>query len=658
MKYITKHFIFIFLFCFFLNGSFVSFAQSVPQGFNYQTTIRNNIGVILPNQSVRLEFSFYSGAGGTLLQWQETQLVTTDIYGQVKMTIGIGASTGAGAISAFNQINWTGGVYYLKVSMDASGGNNFTDIGTAQLFSVPYAFYAHSANSLNNMSLAEMQDVDTTGLLTNKVLKYNGTYWVPGNDNHHDTVSFSYNAGNSHLTDTAYYVYSNIVPDTVYFSYNSGNTVYATSSGFSTNSLNANYADTAIYALNVTSAIWSLTGNSIGVAANFLGTNDVNDLVFKTNNTERWRVKNTGNVSVGNNVNNGRFAFSGNDGILATGTLGLTTSPSVYGSGTRMMWYPAKAAFRAGGISGNLWDTANVGKYSFAAGYNNKAGNYSFAAGFGCSAGDFDMAIGRKNQVTPTGAFASGGNITAVALGDSCTAGAQRSVSIGRGNVTSASTAVALGTNCKSLGIVSLTIGNNNTANGHYSTAIGNHAVTASNAYGSFMFADNSTSAVAINSTPKSFHVRADSGVVFYTDPLSTMGVRVFGGGGSWSNVSDRTKKENFKVEDCEAILKTIIKLKITSWNYKSQNDNIRHIGPMAQDLYGAYHFGESRQSITTTDMDGIILSGIKALNTRLNHLQDFKNVDELKSEIQEEEKGLDELNKRLDLIENSEIKK
>ena len=49
------------------------------------------------------------------------------------------------------------------------------------------------------------------------------------------------------------------------------------------------------------------------------------------------------------------------------------TGIPIEGAGTRLIWYPRKAAFRAGGISGTQWDAANIGSYSFAAGQDVRA---------------------------------------------------------------------------------------------------------------------------------------------------------------------------------------------------------------------------------------------------------------------------------------------
>src|SRR5690606_29971951 len=63
---------------------------------------------------------------------------------------------------------------------------------------------------------------------------------------------------------------------------------------------------------------WTTTGNAgTNATTNFLGTTDNIDLVFRTNNTERMRVDNTGNVGIGTNNPGDRLHVVGD--ILLTG---------------------------------------------------------------------------------------------------------------------------------------------------------------------------------------------------------------------------------------------------------------------------------------------------------------------------------------------------
>lgn len=86
-------------------------------------------------------------------------------------------------------------------------------------------------------------------------------------------------------------------------------------------------ADTARW--NNSANDWKLTGNAgTNPGANFIGTVDTQDFVVRTNNVERMRVKNNGNVGIGTNVidpvsslqirtqNGGKFKFYGESNNL------------------------------------------------------------------------------------------------------------------------------------------------------------------------------------------------------------------------------------------------------------------------------------------------------------------------------------------------------
>ncbi len=66
---------------------------------------------------------------------------------------------------------------------------------------------------------------------------------------------------------------------------------------------------------------WNLTGNTgTNSAANFVGTTDATDLVFRTNNTEKTRITSAGNMGVGTPVPTSRISaarFGGIDDILS-----------------------------------------------------------------------------------------------------------------------------------------------------------------------------------------------------------------------------------------------------------------------------------------------------------------------------------------------------
>ncbi|RKY29583.1 MAG: hypothetical protein DRP74_08595, partial [Candidatus Omnitrophota bacterium] len=116
-----------------------------------------------------------------------------------------------------------------------------------------------------------------------------------------------------------------------------------------------------------------------------------------------------GNVGVGTTGPSAKLTIS--DGaILASGSTGGTPAS---GAGTRMMWVPAKAAFRAGYVNGTQWDDANIGGFSTAMGFDTTAsGLSSTAMGWSTTAsGMYSTAMGR-------GIEASGNYSIAIALND------------------------------------------------------------------------------------------------------------------------------------------------------------------------------------------------------------------------------------------------
>jgi len=200
---------------------------------------------------------------------------------------------------------------------------------------------------------------------------------------------------------------------------------------------------------------------------------------------------NTGNVGIGISTPNSLLNVRGG-AVLFDSTIGTTP---VSGAGTRLMWIPAKGAFRAGAITGNQWDDVNIGFYSTAVGYKTTAkgdastaighlttatGLNSIAMGFSTTASGWDAtAIGNFTTASGNDAFAMGSITTAsgtasIAMGNQCIASNTNSVAIGILNTSSGYGAIALGAGSIASGYGSTTMGNSTTASGSYSTTMGN----------------------------------------------------------------------------------------------------------------------------------------------------------------------------------------
>ena len=127
----------ILLFC------IISNAQ-VPESFNYQAIPRDG-GAIYPEVTMYVRTSIHcSGSPTGSSVYTETFNPTTTSLGLLNLQIGQGTPVSGD----FASIDWGTGTYYLKVEIDPTGvGTVYTDMGTTQLLSVPYALRAKTAES-------------------------------------------------------------------------------------------------------------------------------------------------------------------------------------------------------------------------------------------------------------------------------------------------------------------------------------------------------------------------------------------------------------------------------------------------------------------------------------------------------------------------------
>lgn len=112
----------------------------VPQRISYQAVVRGSNGDILANTTVGLRIGILQGSptGTAIYQEVYSPNPQTNAYGILTIQIG----SGNPQIGNFSSINWATGTYYVRVEVDPSGGTNYTDMGSAQLLTVPYAFYS------------------------------------------------------------------------------------------------------------------------------------------------------------------------------------------------------------------------------------------------------------------------------------------------------------------------------------------------------------------------------------------------------------------------------------------------------------------------------------------------------------------------------------
>ncbi|MDX2190319.1 MAG: hypothetical protein SFY32_10675 [Bacteroidota bacterium] len=151
----------------------VAIAQQVPGGFNYQSIVRDAIGLPVVNSNVNLRISIIQGnvAGPTV--YQETQNAITNQFGLVNLVIGKGTSTNVTSITGITSINWSSADYFIQVEVNVAG--SWVSLGITQFQSVPYSLLSGNTLRLQGYPVSP----NTPSL--NQLLLFDGTQWYPGN---------------------------------------------------------------------------------------------------------------------------------------------------------------------------------------------------------------------------------------------------------------------------------------------------------------------------------------------------------------------------------------------------------------------------------------------------------------------------------------------
>jgi hypothetical protein len=324
--------------CFYL----AHFAQS-PNLMNYQAVVRNNAGNPVVNGTlVKLRVSIHDLTATGTVVYNEVITTTANQFGLVNVQIG--------ALGNLAVVNWGNGAKYLQVETDINNTGTYTDMGASQLISVPYALYAANSNvgpqgptGLQGVTgpqglLGVTGNVGATGPTgpqgstgAQGTTGPTGNDGAPGAQGHQGTTGAQGLQGNTGATGPTGPQGAQGLQGPTGATGNDGTngTTGATGATGSTgptgvgtigatgatgpygpqwNIINLSYATDGTLTLTTDQPAsfttpqkaWLLTGNGgTNPTNNFLGTTDNQDLVFRTNNTEKVRVLSNGNVGIG-----------------------------------------------------------------------------------------------------------------------------------------------------------------------------------------------------------------------------------------------------------------------------------------------------------------------------------------------------------------------
>jgi hypothetical protein len=407
-----------------------------PQFFNYQAVVRNNSGETITNKSVGVQINIRDiNASGPVL-YQENHTQSTNQFGILELKIGEGIP----AIGSFSAIDWRTNAKFIEVLIDIAGGSNYISMGSSELLSVPYALFSDYSSD---------------------------SYW-------------------------------NKTGDHIYFE--DGNVGIGTSNpGAKLDIRGTQPDDGVVFRIGNSDLTHSLTlfGGRENDPNPFIHWKDGDPLRFSTDLngwSEKMRITSDGNLGIGTTLPSALLHTYGLDqgqgNVLFTGEFKEDNpgDPPVSGAGTRLMWYPDKAAFRVGTVIDTVWDKMNVGGKSIALGFNTLAkGEVSTAAGFFSRAtGDFSTAFGYAPTASGIGSLSLGNFVHAsgegsFALGTQTEATGNYSTALGMNTKASGQYSTAIGYSTEATGNYSIALGGQNTASGINSTAMGMLTIASGN---------------------------------------------------------------------------------------------------------------------------------------------------------------------------------
>ena len=143
--------------------------SQAPAGFPFQSIIKDNNGVLAKSTDAYVKCRIIRSMPTGKVSYEEVHQVRTNDDGIFSIIIGQGTRI-SGEMSLY-AIDWGKDLFYLNLKTVIPSSTsikwfdpslNYTDIGTTQLWSVPYALYAGNSNQSNIIS----SSINTTGLLT------------------------------------------------------------------------------------------------------------------------------------------------------------------------------------------------------------------------------------------------------------------------------------------------------------------------------------------------------------------------------------------------------------------------------------------------------------------------------------------------------------
>lgn len=152
----------------------LSVAAQVPKMMNYQGVARDASGKVLQAQPIDLRISIIGSDDINRPVYSEMQSVQTNSFGLFSLKIG----SGDVVYGSIEEVDWSKGDFFISTEMDATGSGEFVFMGTSELLSVPYAFYAErSGVAETTVDGSGSRDIPFGGT-NGQTIRHDGSNWV------------------------------------------------------------------------------------------------------------------------------------------------------------------------------------------------------------------------------------------------------------------------------------------------------------------------------------------------------------------------------------------------------------------------------------------------------------------------------------------------
>ncbi|WP_411768909.1 tail fiber domain-containing protein [Winogradskyella sp. A3E31] len=456
--------------------------SNAQNGINYKAIVKDNLGNVVANQTIDVQFMILKGTAQTLV-YQETHTPLSDDNGIIIVNIGEGTTA-----DDFAALDWGDDTHFLNVQIDIGAG--LVDMGTTEFKTVPYALYAESSG--NSSTATGLEAID----------EGNGTAWrLIGTDpNLWSTLGNGSVDMNTDM-DPALLGLSELPEATIGdYSFQAGNTNFATGStsvAMGQRNFASGISSIALGDYNTASGGVSIamgtssraTENQSVAIGSYLIADDLSSFVVGEFNDQTELDNVLFQVGNGVGINNRSNAFNVDaNGVITapsfdiaeiTDDKALITKEYFEANGTSATGL--EAIDEGNGLGWRLIDRdpanyGNIGSNAIDLSRSDIASNT-----FGAT-GSTSVAIGVQTEASGLYSFAAGINTIAseaqtIALGNGTEASGNQSTAMGLFTIASGDRSTAMGNATTASGQNSTTMGWRTEASAQNSTAIGNKTV-------------------------------------------------------------------------------------------------------------------------------------------------------------------------------------